>query len=155
MKGGAMSPKDFATTIEDLHARLDAAHKRLAEALAALPAEQAYKGSEWSVADCLNHLAPREGGYSRYVESLLGQEKPAARAFSQERRWTHAKEFLTAEYERCRAALGRVTPERWSTPVAQPDGSTKPLSNYVQTMVSHFEEHTSQIIDQIIPRVRA
>lgn len=150
-----MANQSFDATIKGLRERLDAAHSRLAAALATLPAELAYKGSEWSVADCLNHLSPREGGYSRYLETLLDQPQPAARAFSQERRWSHVKEWLAAEHQRCRQALARVTPERYSTPVAQPDGSTRPLSQYVNTMVSHFEEHTSQVLDQILPRVRA
>ena len=149
-----MTTSDFGTNIQGLHNRLDATYKRLSAALESLPAEQAHKGAEWSVVDCLNHLSPREGGYSRYVETLLDQEHPAARVASPlERRWSNMKNGLATEHQRCHAALARVTPERWSAPVAQQDGSTRPLSHYIQNMVNHFEEHTGQIIDQIIPRV--
>ncbi|MSQ33581.1 MAG: DinB family protein [Dehalococcoidia bacterium] len=151
-----MNASDFGAKMQGLNNRLDAAYKRLAAALDSLPAEQAFKGSEWSVVDCLNHLSPREGGYSRYMESLLDQEHPAARAFSPpERRWANMKTGLAAEHQRCRAALARVTPKHFTTQVDQPDGSKRPLSTYIETMVNHFEEHGGQIMDQIIPRVRA
>ncbi len=150
-----MNASEFGAKMQGLNNRLDAAYKRLAAALESLPAEQAFKGSEWSAVDCLNHLSPREGGYSRYLESLLDQEHPAARVGSPvERRWANMKTGLATEHQRCRAALARVTPQHWDRQVAQQDGSTKPLSTYIETMVNHFEEHGGQIMDQIIPRVK-
>ncbi|MBI4233976.1 MAG: DinB family protein [Chloroflexi bacterium] len=149
-----MAMTEFSTARGGLETRLEAAHNRLAAALSRLTAEQAHKGTEWSVVDCLNHLAPRDGGYSNLVETLLGQEHPARGAFSPEQRWDTVKENLGREYQRCRSILARVTPEQWDRPVAQSDGSTRPVSYYVGFMVSHFEEHASQTLDQIIPRLR-
>lgn len=149
-----MATAEFTTNQRELLGRLDSSYARLKTALAKLQPEQAFEGTEWSVADCLNHLAPRDGGYGNYVTTLIKQEQARARTSSPiDRRWGNMQEGLASEYQKCKEILFQITTEQWEKPVAQADGSTRPLSHYFKAMVSHFEEHGNQVVDQIIPRV--
>ncbi len=149
-----MSTEDTKAAQDNLEKRLDSAYQRLSAAIANLPREQAFKGTEWSVADCLSHVAPSSGGYSSMVESLINQEKPKAPAFSPDARWAGLKEALTKEYHHCRSIIHTASGDKWGKAVALADGSTRPVSEFVERMVAHFEDHANQISTQIVPRVQ-
>jgi hypothetical protein len=141
---------------EFIEARREAIVKRLEEiriihqkCLNDVTTRTAYTGSDWSIADLLRHASGR--GYRDMVTSLVQEDNPELPTFDLEIAWENLTKTSLGMIDEALEFATTLSLEQLSR-YGERNGKSYGVLDGLETWTAHFEEHFTQLRDEIRPR---
>ncbi len=139
--------------LEEVVSKLRRNRDDLLQEISGFSPADAMRGTEWSVLDAVRHLAPPTGGYHRYVTRMVEEENAVFPAYPP------AEEIWARETEAARKVINDTIEfveglsEEQLDKTALRRGQQVNVTEMLDGMARHIAEHTSQIREQIRPRL--
>ena len=130
-------------------ARLRQAKDGYQATLRDVPLDVANMGSEWSVADLLRHVNGEV--FRNHIARLTSEQRPELARFDRQAAWPRLVEATLKNNDEALTIASSLTEDelgRQGTRGEQPYSTIDALENWA----SHFEEHLTQLRDEILPR---
>jgi hypothetical protein len=138
--------RDIAVT------RIRRARVALQDAVESIPAEIAFKGSEWCVADAMRHIGGKSG-YLAWAQRLVAEGSLDLPSFpSWEEAWKRMiNDTLKTMEDAANFAEGLSADDLQK--VAHRGDERLTVADLLEGMANHYEEHVKQIRDEMQPRL--
>ena len=133
-----------------LVARLNNARKTYENCMAGVVPEVANRGSEWSITDLLRHVNA-DGLYRNMTVCALEEESPVFEGYNAAARLQQLVETTLAQIDEALHVATTVTVEELARTGTR-QGRTYAAIDSLELWVAHFEEHLSQLQNEIRPR---
>ena len=134
---------------QELLAQLNAAKAEYHRCVSDVDADTAYRGSEWSIVDLLNHVI---GSYDGMVDRLLSEDNPnLAGAYDANASWKRRCEALLGEIDSHIAIASDLTAEQLGR-TGTFGKNTIRVMDMLTRIARHYDEHLAQLRDEVRPR---
>ena len=134
---------------EAVVARLTSAKDIYEQCLRDVTPEAGNKGSEWSIADLLRHVNTDQ--YRNRVKRLLDEDNPSLGAYDPKAVWRQITETSLGKIDEALSLAITVTPDQLAR-AGERGGRPHTVIDALEAWTGHFEEHGSQLRDEIRPR---
>ncbi|MBI4300798.1 MAG: DinB family protein [Chloroflexi bacterium] len=132
--------------------RIRATRAELQEALERMSAEDAFKGSEWSVADAMRHIGGRSG-YITWAERLVKEGNLDFPSFpSWDEAWKRMINQTLEAFEDAAKFVESLSADDLLK-AGKRRGEAVTVADLVEGIAAHYEEHVKQIRGEIKPRL--
>lgn len=132
-----------------LIADLEAARQGYQNCLADVSAEQAHRGSEWSIADLIRH---NSGGSSQgNINRVLNEDNPQLGRLTLEMIWDKAVSNCIEEIESISNLATKLTEDQLLREAQRGDQSVTTI-DLLESSAKHLSAHLIQLKDEIRPR---
>ena len=146
-----MSDSNIETQKQELRVRLEGIRDSYNQNLNDIRAEVGFNGTEWSVADLLRHVTGAY--YPNQVASLLEEDNPdlTTPAFDLGLAWERSTERIMGQINDALSLTNDLSAEQLQRTGVR-SGDTVVVIDVLEGWAAHFEEHLSQLQNEIRPR---
>jgi len=144
-----MATDSLETRRQQILERLNGIRESYQKCVSDVTAEVAYRGSEWSISDLLRHMS---GSYGGMVTRLLEEDNPnLGNRFDPDTAWKRATDNMLNEIDGIISKANELTNEQLGRQ-GQRSGETIGVLDVFTLMANHYDEHLSQLKDEVRPR---
>ena len=145
-----MTADSLETRRQEILQRINGIRESYQTCVSDVTAEVANRGSEWSIADLLRHMM--SGSYGGMLTRLLEEDNPDfGNRFDPEVAWKRATDNMLKEIDGIISKANELTNEQLGRE-GQRSGETIGVLDVLTLMANHYDEHLSQLKDEVRPR---